>query len=165
MKQKLFPNLKKMTTMFCIGIIVITFSTLTMRLTFLNGMAVVPPVTIQDSSIPASNASGLFYQINPKIYFATSESKGNILITNLETNNEYIRVNLTLNDTGRSIYYSGDIAPGTSIASVRLQGAALEEGVYECTATITAYDPQTKDKLGSEDEAVTVYIGVKPDKK
>ena len=165
MRQTLFPNIKKMTTLFCIAIVFVTFTALTMRLTVLSGMAVALPVgTIQSQSDSVSGQAGLTYQINPSVYFSSSDAKGNIFIKNLETNSEYIRVDLKLNDTGRSIYYSGDLKPGTSVDSVRLQGDPLSNGIYKCTATITAYSMDAKDKLGSSDVPVTVYVGVKPDK-
>ena len=161
MRKSLFPNLKKMTTFFCIGIVAITFMTLGMRLTFLSGMAITLPAVISESS-GAADTAGKLYQINPKVYFATVETKGNILIVNSGNNTSYIRVDLTLNKTGKSIYYSGDISPGTTITSVRLQGEPPEDGVYDCTATITSFDPKTKDKISTEKEAVKVYIGQKP---
>jgi len=107
--------------------------------------------------------TGAGYTINSKIHFSSPEGKGNVLITNKEANENDIRVDIILDDTNRSIYYSGFIAPGISVSSVSLQGGELlEEGIYECTAVITAFNPDTKAKVGEERIPVTVYIGVKP---
>jgi hypothetical protein len=162
MQQKLYANIKRMTGIFCACIILITATALVSRLTFLSGLA----VTSSSSGVVEGGAdvndSGADYSINSKIYFPAPDARGNVLITNKESNENYIRVDIRLNASGRSVYYSGDIAPGTPINSARLQGAAMEEGVYECTAIITAYDPITKDKVGEEQIAVAIYIGVKP---
>jgi len=109
-------------------------------------------------------AGGADYLINTRVYFPAPDARGNLLITNTESNINYIRVDVRLDSTGRSVYYSGYIMPGTSINNVRLQGDALEEGVYECTAYISAFDPSTRDKIGEEKVPVTLYIGVRPSK-
>jgi hypothetical protein len=164
MQQRLFPNIKRMTFVFCAAIVLITIVALISRLTFLSGMVPAQPAGLTAGSVAEEpvEASDADYVINSKIYFAEVGGKGNILITNRETNPNYIRVDVCLNKTGRSIYYSGDIAPGTPIESVRLQDGPEEAGVYECTAFISAYDPDTRDKVGEEEIPVTVYIGVKP---
>jgi hypothetical protein len=164
MQQRLFPNIKRMTVLFCAAIVLVTIVALVSRLTFLSGMVMAKPAGLLTGDLheePVENPDA-DYTINSKIYFAEVGGKGNILITNRETNPNYIRVDVRLNNTGRSIYYSGDIAPGTPIDSVRLQDGPEEEGVYKCTAFISAYDPDTRDKVGEEEVPVTVYIGEKP---
>lgn len=167
MRQRLFPNIKRMTGIFCAGIILITFLTLVLRLTLLSGMAETIPTSgslAQGSMQSGGNGDQPDYTINTKVYFASPDAKGNLRVTNSDHNEHYIRVDLRLNDTGKSVYYSGDIAPGTPINTIRLQGDPLEEGVYECTATITAYDMKTRDKVSNDEIAITLYIGIKPEK-
>ena len=168
MEQRLYPNIKRMTNAFCGGIIAVTLAVLVCRLTFLSDMAITAsPGLIQGTTNPqitgSNTAASSDYLINSKIYFASATAKGNVLITNTEQNEYYIRVDITVNDTGRSVYYSGDITPGTNISNARLQGDPLDEGEYACTATIIAYDPVTRDKVGQEEVPITIYVGVKPD--
>ena len=167
MEQRLYPSIKRMTNVFCGGIIAVTLAVLICRLTFLSDVAIttvpglVQGVTSPQTTDTAPTTSD--YLINSKIYFSSPTAKGNVLITNTEQNKNYIRVDITVNETGRSLYYSGDITPGTNISNARLQDATLAEGIYECTATIVAYDPATRDRVGQEEVPITVYIGVKPD--
>lgn len=162
MRQRLFPNIQRMTLYFGVCIAFITVAMIISRLTWLGGMAAVPSSAVIGAT-PSTSESGSGYSINSKIQFAAADAKGNVLISNKEDSGLYIRVDIQLDETGRSVYYSGDIAPGTEINTARLQGE-LDDGTYECTAVITAYDSDTKEVVGDEKIPVTIYVGVKPDK-
>ncbi|MCL2056043.1 MAG: hypothetical protein FWH02_02350 [Oscillospiraceae bacterium] len=162
MQQKLFSNIKRMTGIFCACIVLITAMALVSRLTVLSGMAVAAPAAgLIEGDVTESGAG---YTINSKIHFATPDSRGNVLITNKEANENYIRVDIVLDETGRSIYYSGFIGPGSSVNAVAIQGEPLDEGIYECTAVITVFDPDSRARVGEDEIPVTVYVGVKPDR-
>jgi hypothetical protein len=106
MQQRLFSNIKRMTVLFCAAIVLVTIAALVSRLTFLSGMATAEPAGLLTGGVaeePIEDPDA-DYVINSKIYFAQADGKGNILITNRETNPHYIRVDVRLNETGRSIY-------------------------------------------------------------
>ena len=103
----------------------------------------------------------LSYQINRKIYFAKPDSNGNILVRNSETNEFYISVNILIPETEESLLFTGFIRPGEARDKARLS-KEMEEGVYECIAEITAYNPDTLEAIGTLEEPVALYIGEKP---
>ena len=162
MKTRLYPNIKWLTTLFCVSLLSVTLLTLILRLTLLRDMALVAMPTMQSTVAAGASDRAFTYQINNKVYFSSADARGDFLITNPESNTTYMQVDIIRNDTRKSVYFSGFITPGQSIQSGSLQGAALEQGVYECTAIISAFDAQTRTKLGSEEQQVSIYVGVKP---
>lgn len=162
MNYKLYPNMKRMTTAFCIGIFCVTLSVLTLRLTVFSDVAEKP----EQSASNLLSSEKDEYRINGKIYFSSSTSKGDVFITNLSTEN-LIRVDITLEDTGESILYTGFINPGDSLNSTTMNpvGQQLENGVYACVAQVSAYSQDDiKTVIGSAEMQVEVYIGEKPGK-
>lgn len=158
MKYKLFPNIKRMTNLFCVGIACITVSALALRLTVFSDMAAAPAVQTITSML-TSEQDG--YTINGKIRFSSADSKGDIFVTNLEGNEFVISVDITLEDNGKSILSTGYIKPGDSVSSKKMNpvGQKLEDGEYRCIAEITAHNPDDLKPVGSAKENVTVTIG------
>lgn len=166
----LYSNAKRMATMFCTAIIFSTVVMLGLRLTVFSDMAVTAsvdsPKQPESTDIQSvGDADGAFpYSINAKIYYPSADTKGNVLISNPDTNKYLLSVDIILPDTKVSLYYTGIISPGTSIDSAKLSavGQKLADGVYECTAEISAIDPETMTRVAAENKQVTVYIGQKP---
>lgn len=170
MNQKLFPNIKKINTLFCIAVISVILIVLVLRLTVLSGMAEAAggpdfaagkskenntaeePVTVPDFS----------YKINSKIYFADVDSKGNFKITNSSDSKYNMKIDIINNKTQSSVYYTGNMVPGASLTNAYLHDKSLEEGEHECTAVITVTDPETKETIETINVPVTIYVGVKP---
>ena len=161
MNYKLFPNIKRMTSMFCVGILCVTLSVLTLRLTVFSDMAAAPQKT---SQLLSNEQDG--YGINSKIYFATSKNKGDAFISNLEGNEYMIQVSITPKGKDDAIIATGFLNPGVSIGATRMTpaGQKLKNGVYDCVAEISAHNPDDLKKVGSVQVDVQVYIGVKPEK-
>jgi hypothetical protein len=158
MKQKLFPNIRRMTNLFCLGIFCVTLSVLALRLTVFSDMAAsAPSETV--SSMVENEQSG--YRINGKPVFATADSKGDVFISNMEDNAFSINVDITLKENGKSIFTSGLIKPGDSVDSKKMNpvGQALEDGLYECVAEIIAHDSDSLKPVGSAKEEIVVQIG------
>jgi len=150
-----------MTTLFCFSILCVTLSTLFLRLTVFSDL-VIP--TGSESSAPSAREDvepGLFpYTLNRKINLATPDSRGDFRIHNPETNEHYMTVSIILPSTGENLFYTGFVKPGQTRDSAALH-IKLPEGVYECVAEVTAYDPVTLKPRGSEERDVTLQIGRK----
>ena len=172
MKHKLYQNTKRFTRLFCVGIACVTVAVLALRLTVFSDKAV--PVMagagsgIITGSPDSEGGSGTSfpYTLNGSVYYASADAKGNVLIQNLSKDQYLMSVDVRLVDSGVSVYFTGFINPGASIDSAKLgpEGQTLEDGVYECTAQIAIYDPETLEPLGSEEQPIHLYIGEKPEK-
>lgn len=78
-------------------------------------------------------------QINAEPVFSDGESEGNLYIGNPDTNIYDMEVEITLNDTGETVYESGRIPPGYYIDNDKLQ-IVLSAGTYPAKATILYYN-------------------------
>jgi hypothetical protein len=158
MKQKLFPNIRRMTNLFCLSIFCVTGAVLALRLTVFAEMAAAPPEEVMSSMVESEQGG---YKINGRPVFATAESKGDVFISNAEGNEYVINVDITLEDGGKSILSTGFIKPGNSRDSANLNpvGQQLEDGLYPCIAEITAIDPDSLKPVGSAKENIIVQIG------
>lgn len=152
--SKLFPNIKRITTAFSIGILCVTISVLTLRLTVFSDMVTA------SKEIPGMISSE-DYRLNGKIQFASASSKGNVFITNL-SEDRLIKVEVFLTDTGETILSTGFLMPGSTQNSSKMNptGQKLKDGEYPCTAQITAYQSDNDRALiGSDEMDITVFIG------
>lgn len=161
--------MKRLTTLFTAAILGITVIILMLRLTAFSNMAGKTPATVAETpkgGIVSTSEDGSFtYRVAEQIVFPTAEAAvKTLVIENPETNTSNMRLNIIRKDNAKSIYVSGHIAPGGTVNVIKLQGASLPDGKYECTAQITAFDPITNQKLGSHQEDITIYVGVKPEK-
>ena len=92
------------------------------------------------------------------IGFSDSSAKGQADIYNIEGNRYIFKVDITLEDTGESVYQSGGIGPGQYIQFITLD-QKLKDGVYPAVATFTAYTQEEHQIVGSAAAKVTLYIG------
>ena len=150
MRRKLYSNMKRMTTLFCLAIVCVTLTTLTLRLTVLGDLTGSPG--------PEEVEGGLFYVISRRVNFSSPEAPGDFRIKNPETNEHYMRVSIIDDDTGYEVFYTGLISPGESRGAYALH-RQLPPGVHYGTARITAYDPETLMLLGSHEQDITLHIG------
>lgn len=165
----LYSNARRMTTMFCAAIIFTTLVMLALRLTVFSDLAVAAPAdspeAVSDLQGGAIEGNSDFpYKLNGRIYFPKPDANGNVLINNPAGNKFLLSINIILPETKDSLYYTGTIAPGTSIESAKLSkaGQKLANGVYECIAEVSAVDPDSMTRVASEKKDVTIYIGEKP---
>jgi len=144
-----------MTTLFSVAIVCVTLTALGLRLTLLADIAVSTPAGPAVESVE----SELFpYTIARRVQFRTPSSPGNFRIDNPETNEYYMSVSIILPETNQEVFYTGLIRPGESLGQAILH-IQLPEGVYECIARVTAFDPATFQQRGTEDRSITLYIG------
>lgn len=71
--------------------------------------------------------------------------------------NKLIRVEIYRDDTGRKIYETGAIRPGTYITGTE-PTEELEAGTYVCTAYFYSYDMETQDFLGRAGAQITLTV-------
>lgn len=79
------------------------------------------------------------------------------MIVNESVNRYPQIVEITLNDSGESIYKSAGIAVGSKIEEAKLD-VDLDAGTYECTAMFHNVDPDTGASLGCAGAVITVTI-------
>jgi hypothetical protein len=139
----------------------VTLSVLALRLTVFSDMVTSVPAETVNSMVESEGN----YKINSKPVFATASSKGDVFISNAESNSYWINVDITLEEDGQSILTSGFIKPGDSTVSAKLNplGQQLEDGLYPCIAEITAHDPDSLKPVGSAKENIIVQIGESTD--
>lgn len=92
------------------------------------------------------------------IEFSAPDATGKAYIENVPNNPYDMTVDITLADSGESVYASKGIAPGNYIEDIAL-AKALEPGMHEAVATFTAYDRETHDEKGKAAAEVTLLIG------
>ena len=91
------------------------------------------------------------------IEFENGTSPGVAYIENVPSNKYVMRVEITLDDNGESVYQSGGIRPNHYIESIRLT-KDLEAGSYPATATFTAFDPDSLEEVGQAAAKVTLAV-------
>lgn len=165
MKRKLYPNIKRITSLFCIAIVCITLTSLLLRLTVFNDLAVTALAAPDETPITfVEEETELFpYTISNKVNLDTPQSQGSFQIHNPESNEFYMTVTIIKPDTGENLLYTGFIKPGQSREKASLH-IELPEGIYQCVAQIVAFDPETLEPAGSEERDITLYIGQKAKK-
>lgn len=153
MRRKLYPNIRWMTRLFMFSIICLTLSTLALRLT------VFGDIPINPVSGQTEEGQELFqFAIARQVHFDGQTGVGNLRIENQDTNNYFMSVSILLPETGQEVFYSGFIRPGESRTEALLQ-IRPEPGVYEATARITVYHPQTLEPRGSQEREITLQVG------
>lgn len=101
---------------------------------------------------------GMFnVSIGSVLDFKDANSKAVANIENIPANRYYMSVDITLDDTGETVYSSKGIKPGQYIDEISLS-KALAPGEYPATARFTAYQPDTYEVEGHV--AVKIYIYV-----
>lgn len=122
-----------------------------------------PPVgdasdrTIGERAQELADANYFTLTINPVAQFEDGSSEGTLQIINPETNVYPISVVVTLDETGEEVYVSGAIHPNQEVNKVRLL-SPLERGEHPATATVSIFNPETLEKQGATQAALTISI-------
>lgn len=91
------------------------------------------------------------------IEFPSAEGPGTAYIENVPGNRYAMKVSITLDGTGESVYESGGLAPGSYIDDITLL-RRLEPGSYEATALFTAFDAETLDEAGKAAAHIVLVV-------
>lgn len=104
-----------------------------------------------------ADESNFSFKVNSHPVFETGDAEGNLYIENPAVNAYDMRVVITLDDTGETVYETGLISPGQSIVRDVLN-KKLEPGTYKVTATIYAHDAGTGDEIGRTAAALELEV-------
>lgn len=101
---------------------------------------------------------GMFnISIASTVDFPAPGEPGTAYIENVPANRYDMQVSIALDGTGETVYESGAVAPGNYIECIRLN-KALAPGNHAATATFTALDRDTHEKVGQAAARVTLAV-------
>lgn len=170
MNKKLFTNVKRMTTVFTVAILLITVLVLMLRLTVFRDTA---PDLVKDdapqvmASTPKETKNNkeeapkdlvFDYKIASSITFKNFESAANPQIKNSANNTALMHIKIIRDDNKRAVYESGYLRPGVNQSTIRLQGTPLEAGTYQCTVEIIALDQESLKALDTFTQPIEIII-------
>ncbi|MEG1274267.1 MAG: hypothetical protein RSD27_01120 [Ruthenibacterium sp.] len=102
--------------------------------------------------------AGMFScEINPAPVFANAQSEGLLAIRNGSSNAQDMRVSITLDSTGETVYTGGVLHPGEQKMEDRL-ASPLALGSYPATALVEVLMPATGEVTASLQMALTLTI-------
>lgn len=91
------------------------------------------------------------------VQLQTGNSEGEFNIENSPANRYLMQVDISLADTGETIYSSDIIEPNYHIKYAKLD-KVLPAGTYNCVATFHALDPETEQEIGQAACAMTIIV-------
>ena len=91
------------------------------------------------------------------IEFADGTTPGTAYIENVPGNRYVMKVTMTLDDTGETVYESKGLKPGSYIEDITLS-KDLEPGNYAATATFSALDTDSLEEIGKAAAKVTLSV-------
>ena len=104
-----------------------------------------------------ADESTFSFEINSRPIFKNGESEGNIRIANPPYNKYSIKVEIKLDDSGKTVFKSGEILPNHYIEYAKLT-KRLKAGEYNATATINAYDTESGEYKGTSAAKLIISV-------
>lgn len=104
-----------------------------------------------------ADESTFSFEINSRPIFKNGESEGNIRIANPPYNKYSIKIEIKLDDNGKTVFKSGEILPNHYIEYAKLT-KRLKAGEYNATATINAYDIESGEYKGTSAAKLIIKI-------
>lgn len=101
---------------------------------------------------------GMFnISIAPLIELEDGASEAELRIENVPGNRYLMKVEISRDDTGETVYTSGIVEPNRHIQKARLD-VDLDAGEYPCTAVFYALDPDTEEPVGQAAAKLTIMV-------
>lgn len=101
---------------------------------------------------------GMFnISIASQVEFADGQSEGELRIENVPNNPYLMKVEITRDDTGETVYTSVMIEQNHHIQTAKL-AVDLDAGDYPCTAVFYAHDPETEELVGQAAAKLTISV-------
>jgi len=101
---------------------------------------------------------GMFnISIASSVVFENPEASGQARIENVAANRYHMQVDITLDDTGETVYSSQLIRPGYSIEHIKLK-RPLPPGEYAATAVFSAITQQEMQLFGQAAAQIKLYV-------
>lgn len=91
------------------------------------------------------------------IQFDEGTASGKAYIENVPGNRYLMQVDITLDDSGETVYETKAIKPGQYIEDITLS-KDLDQGTYPATATFTALDADSREEVGQAAAKVTLNV-------
>lgn len=103
------------------------------------------------------------FSINAQPVMESPDAEAPLLFENPGNNGKLLKLALSRDDTGETVYETGFLAPGSYVGEDALD-VRLEPGAYTCTATVSAYREDTRAPLGqaAAEVVLTVLDGESP---
>ena len=123
-------------------------------------MGIIPGMSEEDieARLNQKVAEGMLnVACNPNPVFPDGKSEGNLRIENIPGNKYAVTVTVIRDDNGQTVYTSGLIDPGYFVEKVTLD-VPLAKGEYPALARFTAFDPETKEEVGSAGVRVNIIV-------
>ena len=97
------------------------------------------------------------FEINSRPIFKDGKSEGNLRIANPPYNKYSIKIEIKLDDNGKTVFKSGEILPNHYIEYAKLT-KRLKAGEYNATATINAYDTESGEYKGTSAAKLIIRV-------
>lgn len=97
------------------------------------------------------------FSLNTQMFLEGPDAEAPILFENPANNAKLLKLEITRDDTGETVYSTGYLAPGSYVDGDKLD-ARLDPGSYTCTALIRSYRQDTKKLLGQAAAEVTISV-------
>ena len=104
-----------------------------------------------------ADESSFSFEINSRPIFKDGKSEGNLRIANPPYNKYSIKIEIKLDDNGKTVFKSGEILPNHYIEYAKLT-KRLKAGEYNATATINAYDTESGEYKGTSAAKLIIKI-------
>ena len=104
-----------------------------------------------------ADESTFSFEINSRPIFKDGKSEGNLRIANPPYNKYSIKIEIKLDDNGKTVFKSGEILPNHYIEYAKLT-KRLKAGEYNATATINAYDTESGEYKGTSAAKLIIRV-------
>ena len=104
-----------------------------------------------------ADESTFSFEINSRPVFKSGGSEGNLRIANPPYNKYSIKIEIKLDDNGKTVFKSGEILPNHYIEYAKLT-KRLKAGEYNATATINAYDTESGEYKGTSAAKLIIRV-------
>ncbi len=112
---------------------------------------------IQEMMQREADKSTFSFEVNARPVFADGDAEGNLRIANPPYNAYAIQVEIKLDDNQKTIFKTVKLQPNQYIEKAKLF-EYLEAGEYSATATITAYDVETDEFVGTSSAKLIIRV-------
>lgn len=104
-----------------------------------------------------ADASYFSLQVNPDASFSAQTGEGRFELINPVENAFPISFDITLDESGKTVYQSGAVLPGKQIKGIALD-AKLDPGSYQATVNVLIYSQETEQKEGETQVKITLHV-------
>lgn len=158
MRGKIYPNIKKWTSIFSIAILGLTVGILLLRLTVFSNP--------DNGKNGAKNSDDNFaFQMDESITFRDAEDKAKLRMEFPEDSPNIIKIKIARKDEKEVLFESQNIMPGATDTTVTLKDKTLPAGVYQCNVLVTELDQDSFKELEEHvyDLNVEILASVEPE--